>query len=133
MMYAIDVAGKMLRTSAVNPLTFADVVDHLRQLKQDPLCAGPMDVLLDLRSTNFLPQSTELNAVVSEVSGIRDKVQFGNLAMVAQNDALYGMMRMFEVTARDYFRATRVFRGMNEAEAWLNGQKVEDSSEELAG
>jgi hypothetical protein len=123
----------MLRTACTNPLKFADVVDHFHQLKMDPLCAGPLDVLLDVSTTDFLPQSTQLGAVVSEIAGIQEKVQFGYCAIVATNDAMFGMMRMFEVVARGYFRATRVFRGMKEAEAWLTAQRAGDNSDELAG
>jgi hypothetical protein len=32
------------------------------------------------------------------------------------------MMRMFEVFAEDYFRETRVFRTVGEAELWLASQ-----------
>jgi hypothetical protein len=131
--YVIDVGSNILRTTCTNPLRLADVVDHFHQLKMDPMCVGPLDVLLDLRATDFLPESQQLGAVVSEIAAIQNKVQFGSCGIVTANDAMFGMMRMFEVTARGYFRATRVFRSMNEAEAWLAAQRVGDSSDEMAG
>ena len=44
-------------------------------------------------------------------------------AILACRDALFGMMRMFEVLAQDSFRVTRTFRTATEAEAWLVSQQ----------
>jgi hypothetical protein len=41
---------------------------------------------------------------------------------VADRDALFGMMRVFEVNVGDYFDAIHVFRRMGEAEMWLSSQ-----------
>jgi hypothetical protein len=70
-----------------------------------------------------LPNSQEVGAVSAQLDGIRHRVQFGLCAIVATRDALFGMMRMFEVLAGDYFRATRVFRAMDRAEEWLLAQQ----------
>jgi hypothetical protein len=39
--------------------------------------------------------------------------------MLPANDALFGMMRAFEVFAGEYFDVTQAFRGVAEAVAWL--------------
>jgi hypothetical protein len=66
-----------------------------------------------------MPESRRFGAVKAELARIRQKVQFGACAIVASRDALFGMMRMFEVLAENYFCTTRVFRTIDEAEAWL--------------
>jgi hypothetical protein len=40
-------------------------------------------------------------------------------AIIASQDALFGMARMFEVFAENYFGATRVFRSMDDGTRWL--------------
>jgi hypothetical protein len=37
---------------------------------------------------------------------------------------MFGMMRVFEVHAGDYFGAIRVFRKASEAETWLDEQRA---------
>ena len=45
------------------------------------------------------------------------------MVIVANRDAVFGMMRVFEVMAEEYFRVTRTFRVADEAEAWLLWQQ----------
>jgi hypothetical protein len=117
--YRIDTATKTIRTTCSRPLAFAEVMDHFRCLKEDPTCSGPLNVLLDVSDADLVPQTSQLGAVSAAVSTVRRKVQFQACAIVATRDAMFGMMRMFEVLASDYFTAIRVFRKMDEAEAWL--------------
>lgn len=44
---------------------------------------------------------------------------------MADRDALFGMMRVFQVKAGDYFEAIRVFRSMAEAEVWLSSNTAQ--------
>ncbi len=122
--YSINLYDKIIRTTCSSPLTFAEVIGHFRELHQDPACAGYLDVLLDLSEADALPESGQFGAITAELSAIRAKTQFGICAIVATRDAMFGMMRMFEVLARPYFLATRVFRGGPEAEAWLMAQRT---------
>jgi hypothetical protein len=121
--YRIDVARKVIRTVCSSPLTFAEVIGHFRTLQQDPECFGILDVLLDLREADLVPERGQVDAVTTELGAIRGKVHFGIFAVIAPNDAMYGMMRMFEVLASQHFRASRVFRTADEAEAWLAAQR----------
>jgi len=98
-------------------------LDHLRELKEDPACLGRLDVLLDVSDADLVPEGSQLGAVGAAVGSIRNKVQFRWCAIVASRDAMFGMMRVFEVRAGNYFGAIRVFRGTAEAEAWLASQK----------
>ena len=42
---------------------------------------------------------------------------------MAPRDALYGMLRVFEVFSEKVFREVLVFRSLPEAEAWLAAQR----------
>jgi hypothetical protein len=126
--YKIDAARKLIRTTCGRPLTFAEVIDHFRMLKADPACVGHLDVLLDVSDADALPVSSQLGPVSAELEAVRAKVEFGVCAIVATRDAMFGMMRMFEVAAGPYFRAIHVFRGVVEAQAWLASQPTADDS-----
>jgi len=117
--YEIDAVDRVIRTSCTSPLTYAEVIEHFRELGRDPACMGPLNVLLDVSEADVPPQGGQIQAINMELSALRDKVQFEVCAIVATRDAMFGMMRMFEALARPYFLATRVFRARPEAEAWL--------------
>ncbi len=121
--YTIDTKEGLLRTQCVGPVTFDEVVGHFRELGLDPECGGNLDVLLDVSETTSLPESGQVHAVGYEVQKIQEKVRFDACAVVATRDALFGMMRIFEVVARQYFREIRIFRVAVEAEAWLASQR----------
>jgi hypothetical protein len=122
--YRIDAETKTIRTTCSRPLMFAEVIDHFRQLKDDPACAGRLDVFLDVSDVDTLPQSSQLGAAGAAAGTVRQKAQFGACAIVAPHNAMFGMMRMFEVLAGDHFAAIRVFRETAEAEAWLASQQT---------
>ncbi len=117
--YSIDLSRRLIRTACTRPLTFAQVMDHFRQLNDDPGCSGRLDVLLDVTDVDMLPNSSQLASVGVAASAIRKKVQFGSCAVVASSDAMFGMMRIFEVRASESFGVIRVFRHIAEAEGWL--------------
>jgi hypothetical protein len=109
-------------------VTIEEVIDHFRVLEEDPDCPDRMDVLLDLSEETSVPESENLRDITSEISRIRGRVQFGACAIVACTDVLFGMLRMFEVFAEDYFRETCVFRTVSEAEGWLASQHPKTSA-----
>jgi len=121
--YQIDVDKRTIRTKAVGYLTLLEVIDHFRTLEQDPQCPERADVFLDLSEVDSLPETPQISTVVNELKRIRGKRRFDACAILATNDALFGMMRMFEVRAEDFFRVTRTFRIATEAEAWLVSQQ----------
>jgi hypothetical protein len=127
--YRIDAARKLIRTTCSSPLSFEEVINHFRELARDPACVGYLDVLLDVSGADALPEGGQIVAIKTELSAIRDKVQFGTCAIVATRDAMFGMMRMFEALARPYFLATRVFRAGPDAEAWLVLQQTGNPSD----
>jgi hypothetical protein len=122
--YTIDANERLIRTKCVGHVTLEEVAAHFRDLARDPACPTRLDVLLDLRSVESLPHRGELEAVTVELGHLRAKVRFGLCAVVADRPALFGMLRVFEVLAQDYFTALRVFRDFAEAEAWLASQRL---------
>jgi hypothetical protein len=117
--YEIDKARGLIRTRCLGHVTFEEVIGHFPTLAQDPECPPRLDVLLDLSEMTSLPDAPKLREVSAEIGKVRDRVRFGACAIVAPRDVLFGMLRMFEVYAEERFDATRVFREVAEAEAWL--------------
>jgi hypothetical protein len=121
--YQIDANERLIRTQCAGQVTLAEVVAHFQQLAADPACPSFLDVLLDLRTIDSLPNSGQLEAVTRAVRKVQSQVRFGVCAIVVERDAVFGVFRMFEVMAQDYFTAIRVFRSSTEAEAWLASQR----------
>ena len=117
--YKIDKAAGIIRTNCTGPVTIEEVIEHFHVLERDPDCPRRLDVLLDLSEETSVPTSDNLMGVSREISRISGTVEFGNCAIVACTDVLYGMLRMFQVFAEEYFRESYVFRTVSEAEAWL--------------
>ena len=127
--YAIDAVRGIIRTSCISPLMLAEVVGHFRTLASDPECPPDLDVLLNVSEADSPPERNQLDAVTDELIALRGKVRFGICAIVASRDAMFGMMRMFEVVAGPYFRMVRVFRDAGAAEAWVLAQRAAVGSE----
>jgi hypothetical protein len=126
--YQIDKVHRIIRTRCTGPVTIEEVVEHFHVLERDPDCPDLVDVLLDLSEQTSIPKKENLQAVTGEIKRIRGRVQFGSCAIVACTDALYGMLRMFEVFAEQLFRESYVFRTVREAEAWLSSQHPTNSA-----
>jgi hypothetical protein len=122
--YRIDQAKRRIHTRCVGAVTLDEVLQHFADLVRDPDCPARLDVLLDLSETTSLPTSYQLSAVTTEVARVRPRVQFDGCAIIATQDALFGMARMFEVFAENYFGATRVCRTMDEGTRWLELEPV---------
>jgi DNA-binding NarL/FixJ family response regulator len=122
--YRIDANERLIRTRCVGLVTFDQVIHHFRELERDPVCPDRLDVFLDLREATSLPESSQLNTVCSEIARIRERVAFGVCAIVADEDELFGRMRVFEGLTQQYFRKISAFRVAAEAEKWLTFQRL---------
>jgi hypothetical protein len=122
--YQIDQAKHRIHTRCLGAVTLDEVVQHFADLMRDPDCPARLDVLLDLSEMTSLPTSSNLTGVTTELARVRPRVQFDGCAIIATQDALFGMARMFEVFAENYFGATRVFRTIDEGASWLELEPV---------
>lgn len=66
-----------------------------------------------------LPEADQLRKVVGRVGRLSTMVRLRACAVIADQAALFGMSRMFEVLTEEHIVATQVFRDLAEAEAWL--------------
>lgn len=122
--YEIDRAKHRIFTSCVGPVTLEEVLQHFVDLVLDPDCPEWLDVLLDLTEQTSLPTTGQLGAVATQMARVSSRVQFHNCAVIASEDAMFGMARVFGVLAENYFAATHVFRTVEEGMKWLDSRLV---------
>jgi len=118
--YAIDHEQQRIRTTCNGYVTFPEVAGHFQELRQDPQFRDALDVLLDLSGCTSLPTADQLRDVVGEIDSLGGHWRFGACAIVTNDEALFGMTRVFEVYARDVFTGTDIFRTAGEGEQWLD-------------
>ena len=117
--YQLDQESSFIHTRCTGEVTLEEVIRHFQELETDPLLPARLDVLLDLSEMQSLPESDQLRSVAGEIGRLEPKVEWGACAIVASHDALFGMIRVFEVFAEGLFADLRVFRKRAEAELWL--------------
>ena len=127
--YTFDADRRTVRTRCVGDVKVQEVLDHFRTLAADPNCPEYLDVFLDLSEVESLPKADQLSMVAERMQQVRGRVRFGACAILVTREALFGMMRMFEVLAEKAFRVTNTFRVAAEAEAWLANQRTLAQSE----
>jgi hypothetical protein len=117
--YQIDPSRKLIHTRCIGDVTPEEIAEHFRELEQDPGRPERLNVLLDLTGETSLPETQDLREVKYQLNKLLHSVRFGACAIVACDEALFGMMRMFRVFTAEYFDVTEVFRAIADAETWL--------------
>ncbi len=126
--YTFSADRRTIHTRCAGPVTLQQIVEHFRTLERDPACPSQLDVFLDLRELEVasIPHSRDLSGIVLEVKRVENRVRFGACAILAPGEAIFGMMRMFEIMADTRFRTIRIFRDPAEAESWLASEQARD-------
>ena len=122
--YEIDDANRRIHTRCIGAVTLEEVLQHFEDLIRDPDCPEWLDVLLDLTEITSLPTSNQLSAVATQIARVSPRVRFHNCAIIAREDAMFGMARVFGVLTEKYFAATRVFRTTDDGTRWLDSLRV---------
>lgn len=117
--YEIDASRRRIRTRLVGLVTLDEVLAHLRTLEADPRMPEQPDVLLDFRELTSFPDHRQVQSVAHAVRGLAPKLAWRHCAIVARQDLAFAIGRMFEMISEPAFRATMVFRRLDEAEHWL--------------
>jgi hypothetical protein len=112
----------LVRTRCEGDVRFEEVMRHFRDLEGDASLPARLDVLLDLTGMRSLPETGQLRSVAGEIDRLQGRVAWGACAIVAADDAPFGMSRMFHVFAEAHFARSSVFRELGEAERWLAAQ-----------
>jgi hypothetical protein len=114
--YNIDHAHKRIYSRATGTISFQDLRDHI---KEDIGEAASYPELLDCTgaTTDIGPDDVRKLAAEREKTAISHPP--GPVAVVATNDVVFGMLRMFDILTSQ-IRPLRVFRDRPRAEQWLD-------------
>ena len=119
--YRIVPSERLVSTKAEGTLTDADIFDHKRRLAADSEFVPGMLELSDVRAVSELEVTPEgIRRFAAFDKSRSDSNDAHRLAIVASEDFIFGMARMYQIQAPgDEDEAVGVFRTIEEARRWL--------------
>jgi hypothetical protein len=106
----------LVRTRIWGAATDDDVLGHNLRLSADPLFDPGFRQLADMSDITEILVSTE---TVNQISRGQLFTPGTQRAFVASENAVFGLLRKYELQAESSGQLVRVFRNTKEAEAWL--------------
>ena len=118
--FRIDRSRRLLLAYADGELTVPEIQSVLQVALEHPGFEAGLRQLCDLRKLRELRGSfKELLRLAEYGRKFAERLQGGRLALVAERDSVYGMLRMYQAVMDDAPLEIRVFREMHEATSWL--------------
>lgn len=96
--------------------TSEEFLEIMTSALSDPDCPEKVGLLVDGRNASFNPPSAELRQLVDRMAKFE---KLGRRALVASDDFLFALGRMAGAFEELEGKEMRVFKELNEAEAWL--------------
>jgi len=120
--YTIDPARRRVTLVYTGTITDRELCEVFDRLYQDPAHRIGMDELSDLRAVhNVTVTSVGLQALADQTARNLDHAhQSWRVAVVAPQDVVFGLARMYGLFREDSPELVRVFRDLASAEAWLD-------------
>jgi len=119
--FDLDHETRMIRTRCAGDVTFDEVVAHFQELAGLAPLPRDIDVVLDLTAMESLPEGDQMQGVASAVDQAQVTDAWGAWAVIADRDALFGMIRILRVFVEANVPEFGVFRSEDEAMSWLEG------------
>jgi len=120
--FRIDPQLGVIFTVCSNQVTDAEVLNYLRALSQDAGYSPVYSHLIDCTQVTSFDVSADLTR---SVAGKKLFSSRSKCAIVAPQDYIYGMARMFELQHRG---CVHVFRDLDDARKWLAVEKPAGAS-----
>jgi hypothetical protein len=118
--YRIDPDQKAIFTIALGTLTDDELLEHKRRLREDPRLSKGMVELSDIRGIDRLAVTPEgIQRFVMQDELDAEVFQDYKLAIVVNQDVVFGMGRMYEMMTSRNLPDVRIFREMDQAREWL--------------
>ncbi|MBN2006016.1 MAG: hypothetical protein JXA21_21845 [Anaerolineae bacterium] len=126
--YHIDKAAKMVYVSFIGKVEDQTLVQNLAQIFADPDFEVGMDILCDYREVSqFEVSRLGMRGSAGLMTRIESAGVSWKMAVVAPQDVVYGMARMYQAFRAGSPEDVMVFRGILEARHWLG---LPDNEEE---
>jgi hypothetical protein len=113
--YRLDPDRGLVLVTLEGPVTCADLDAFRARLRQDPGYDPTWPALVDASALN--PAGLTTNALRARAAEIRPSPV--RVAIVAPADVVFGLARMYQMMSEGRGNHIEVFRGMDEALAWL--------------
>jgi hypothetical protein len=116
--YVIDRLRQRMLTQASGLVTFADVIGHLDQEERDRGLDLPE--LVDARGAQTDLTAEQVRRLVQRAVQLLRTIPLGPTAIVASDDTLFGMARMYSILVEQDGISVDVFRDIESAQNWLD-------------
>jgi len=122
--YEVDVERRVLVARADGTLCDQDLLEYGRCLREDPQVKAADHELVDLRGVDLGSNvSTEgVRSLARFWRAAYDEMKGGKLAIIAKDDATFGMARMYQSLRDDGPDRIQVFREEADAWSWLDSR-----------
>ena len=114
--YRVNADERLIVTTATGTLTDRDIMDHKQALVDDPHVEPGMAELTDVRGVTELAVTPDGIRMFTSFDRVHAS-DAGRLAIVASEDFMFGMARMYQMRGTD--DSVGVFRSVEDARAWL--------------
>jgi hypothetical protein len=115
--YVIDRIHQRILTQAEGLVTFADLSRHLDAEERDRGLELPE--LFDARGATTNVTTQQVRTLVSRAAAALRRIPLGPTAIVATDDLVFGMARMYAILTEDAGARVEVFRDIESANRWL--------------
>jgi hypothetical protein len=115
--YVIDTIRQRLLTRADGLVTFEDLSEHLDAEERDRALGLPE--LFDARGATTNLTATEVRRLVQRAAAALRHKPLGPTAIVATDDVVFGMARMYAILTEQAGAQVEVFRDVGPANRWL--------------
>jgi len=116
--YKLDQAAGLVRTTVTGPITVEDILNHLKNTIREKVL--PLAELVDAREASppFLSPN-DMRLLAERILAMTfDRQALGPRAVVVEDLTMFGLVRIFATFVSTVF-TINVFRRSQDAEAWL--------------
>lgn len=126
--FAVDHEQNAIFTTATGILSFEEIVQHL-QAKEESHVLDYAE-LFDARDVSLDFSVAELRRIADEVRRMMGTVVPGKVAVVTNNNFIYGLARTYQAITTSHNSRLEVFKDFEAAREWLlEGQRDQASVE----
>lgn len=115
--YVVDRDQRIVRTTVTGTVAIDEFIPYLEALADGGLLGWPQ--LVDARSAALRITPQDVRRFVFIIDGLRARHGISRTAFITEDDATYGMLRMYSALGESADPGFAVFRHAADAEAWV--------------
>ncbi len=118
--YEVDRGTSLVRSRATGVVTLEELRQHVERLANEPALRGPLREIWDGRDVErFTLTAAEIRGLVEHTHLLRRRIGELCVAIVSNDDVIYGLGRLAQVAAEFLPVELRPFRDIDAAERWM--------------